>query len=437
VKRDELPAEIKASIDHLAAKFASHFPPTLTGPRTIGREAEYPVVTATGEAADVRRLWAPLEASGDFHVHYDSNDPGRLIVSLEGEAASYALEVGLGTVEVITGPCADLFELQVAHEAAVRRLVEAAGPLGYRVLGYGIQPLTPPKFELLSPKQRYQVLYEVMGEAWLWFTVTASDQVQIDISQAELVRMINFGNLMAPIIVALCANSPIWQGQSSTFLSAREGQVGQAYAARYRYGMIEHPFADVADFIETLSRDTCLMLREDSHYFPYNRPFLTYLAEHGPDFPAYLIHEHYTWNSARARTNHATIELRPACQQPWAEHMAVAALGLGLIEAAEAIEAYLAQQFGAEVWSILHAYQARVIAQGLAAPQPAPGLLRQVLTLATEALEQRGRGEEVFMEPLFGRLARGTNPAQEALETFNQGGLKQLLAWATVPSFKE
>jgi gamma-glutamylcysteine synthetase len=249
--------------------------------------------------------------------------------------------------------------------------------------------------------------------------------------------MINFGNLMAPIIVALCANSPIWKGQISRFFSAREGHVGQAYAARYRYGMIERPFADVADFIETLSHDTCLMLRENSHYLPYNRPFLTYLAEHGPDFPAYLIHEHYTWNSARARTNHATIELRPACQQPWAEHMAAAALGLGLVEAAAAIEAYLEQQFGAEVWPTLRAYQEQVVAQGLAAPQPAPDLLPQILTLAAEALKQRGRGEEVFLEPLFSRLARGLNPAQEALETFNQGGLKQLLARATVPSFKE
>jgi hypothetical protein len=69
----------------------------------------------------------------------------------------------------------------------------------------------------------------------------------------------------------------------------------------------------------------------------------------------------------------------------------------------------------------------------LAASQPAPDLLRQILALAAKALKQRGRGEEVFMEPLFGRLARGLNPAQESLETFKQGGLKELLAQATVP----
>jgi gamma-glutamylcysteine synthetase len=424
---------LKADIDSLAATFASHFPAKLGGPRTIGREAEYPVVTAAGEAADVRRLWEPLQALGDFGVQHDGGDPTRMIVGLEGEGVSYSLEVGWGTVEVITGPCAGLFELQAAHEAAMQRLLQAAAGLDYRVLGYGIQPLTPPTLDLISPKQRYLLLNQVMAGAWLWFTVTASDQVQIDISRPELVRMMNFGNLIAPVLVALCANSPICEGRASPYASAREGYVGQAYAGKYRYGMNERPFADVADFVETLSGETCLMLPENSAYVPYNRPFVTYLAEHGPDFAAYLTHEHYTWNSARARTNHATIELRPACQQPWPEHMAVAALGLGLIEAVLAIERYFEQSFGVEVWPVLHAYQQEVIIHGLAAPEPAPGFLPNVVTLAAEALQKRGRGEEVFMEPLFNRLSRGANPAQQARRLFDQGGLPRLLAATTVP----
>lgn len=432
MNRAELPAPLQVSINNLAAEFASHFPEELTGPRTIGREAEYPVVTVTGQAADVRQLWEPLQTLGDFRVQHDSNDPNRLIVSLEDDEVSYALEVGLGTVEVITGPCDDLFELQAAHEAAMQRLVRAAGQLNYRVLGYGIQPLTPPSLELMTRKHRYEVIYEALGEPWLWFTLTASDQVQIDISRPELAQMINFGNLMAPVIIALCANSPVWAGQASPYISAREGQLGQIQATEYRHGMIERPFRDVADFIETMSHEICLVLRDNVHYSVYNQPFLTYLAVHGPDFPAYLLHEHYIWNSARARTNHATLELRPACQQPWGEHMAAAALGLGLVEAAAAIEAHLDQLFGADVWPTLRAYQRQVIAQGLAAPQPAPDLLAQILTLAAEALKQRGYGEEAFIEPLFGRLARGLNPAQESLQVFQQSGLTGLLTYLTI-----
>jgi hypothetical protein len=113
--------------------------------------------------------------------------------------------------------------------------------------------------------------------------------------------------------------------------------------------------------------------------------------------------------------------------------MAAAALGLGLIEAAGTIEAHLDRLFGSNTWPALRAYHQQVIRQGLAAAQPAPDLLAQIVTLAAGALKQRGYGEEVFIEPLFDRLARGLNPAQHARQIFEQGDLAQLLAQTTVP----
>jgi hypothetical protein len=112
--------------------------------------------------------------------------------------------------------------------------------------------------------------------------------------------------------------------------------------------------------------------------------------------------------------------------------MAAAALGLGLIEAAPAIEAYLDDLFGPHTWPTLRAYQQQVIQYGLAAPQPAPDMLQRILTLAAAALQQRGRSEERLLEPLFSRLARGLNPAQESLRLFQQEGLTGLLAHLTV-----
>ena len=64
-----------------------------------------------------------------------------LIVGLDGAAYSYALEVGKGTIELNVGPYATLFELESAFSTALERLVRAAGQLGWRVLGYGVQPL--------------------------------------------------------------------------------------------------------------------------------------------------------------------------------------------------------------------------------------------------------------------------------------------------------
>ncbi|MEZ4581533.1 MAG: hypothetical protein R3A10_07835 [Caldilineaceae bacterium] len=95
---------LDAIIHTLATRFSAAFPPQLDGPRTIGREAEFPVVNSRGEAVDVRRLWDALMAPGDLKPKFEPTaTPGHeFIVALQGADFSYALEVGVGTVELNT-----------------------------------------------------------------------------------------------------------------------------------------------------------------------------------------------------------------------------------------------------------------------------------------------------------------------------------------------
>ncbi len=418
---------VKAAITELAARFTASFPTQVAWPRVVGREAEYPVVDAEGRAADVRRLWEHLLARGDLTRKVDTGNPN-LTVGLEGEDYSYALEVGLGTVEISTRPCRDLFEIQAIMERAVARLVQVALDFGWQVLGYGVQPVTPARLPLMSPKQRYQSLYRAMGQEWLWYAVTASDQVQIDIGRDELVHMLNLGNLMTPVIIALCANSPVYNGQLSPYCSGREGQMAAIHASEHRHGMPARPYTSIEDYVATVSESTYLILKADNEVVPSSQHFTDYLAEHGPDFDAFLFHEHYIWNSARLRVAYGTVEVRPACQQPWREHMAATALGVGLIEAGEAIYTYVQTALGPDYWDIMRAYHQSVIRLGLAAPQPAPRFLATVVDLAYDGLRQRGRGEESLLAPIHRRLALGENPAQRARCIFISDGLASLVA---------
>lgn len=421
---------LAATIEMLAQQYEQRFPEAIPTLRTIGREAEFPVVTATGEAADVRRLWDALLAEGDWQEHYDSGTPN-LMVGLEGEDVSYELEVGVGTIEIVTRPCTNLFEIQQLIEPAVMRLVQAAGRWGWRVLGYGVQPVTPARLSLMAPKQRYQSLYRAMGAEWLWYTVTASDQTHVAVGRPELIEMLNFGNLMAPIIIALCANSPVYERRLSRFCSGREGQMALINAHEYRHGMPAQPFASIADFIRTISQSTYLIARADNMVIPNSRPFTDYLEEHGPDFDAFLFHDHYVWNSARLRT-YGTLEVRPACQQPWSEHMAAMALIVGLIEARTAINSYIQTTLGDEYWTILRTYHKQVTLYGLAAPQPAPDFLNTIVSFAQIALQQREQGEEDFLQPIHNRLYRGQNPAQQIRSIFQIDGLRGLVNHATI-----
>ena len=454
--------------ESLAARFAAHFPPRLQGPRTVGREAEFPVVDQAGRAADIDQLWplllknedaaesskrgslSPLSSTlSPLKVKRDAVNTD-LIVGLDGASYSFALEVGKGTIELNVGPCATLFELESTFRTALERLVRAAAQLGWRVLGYGVQPLSPPTRALLSPKQRYRTLADIMGADWIWYTVTASDQAHVDVSRDEAVSVLNFGNLMAPVIVALCANSPVVAGELTDDCSGREGRMIDAPYGQ-RHGMIARPYADLTDFVARLSRLPSLLRREGELLLPDRRPFADVLrADYGTArsegadlsphssslspgcFDAFLLHDHYIWHNARLRTAYGTVELRPACQQPPHELMAAAALYLGLVEGHAQITDYIQTALApprgqnevltplSGCWPRMKQYHDQAVRAGLAAPEPAPGFLAEILALAAAALARRGYGEERMLTPLWQRLEQRENPGQRARRVFKR-----------------
>ncbi|MCB9793792.1 MAG: hypothetical protein H6741_13825 [Alphaproteobacteria bacterium] len=396
-----------AAIDALAARFEASFPEGKPAWRTVGREAEHPLVRDDGSVGDVASLWPLLAEGGDLEVQRE----GALITGLEGPRYTYSAEVGVGTIEVITGPEQDLHGIKEAHEAAIRRLVAAAEATGQHLLGYGIQPRTPASPGIMTGKGRYGELLKVLGEPWLWFTLTASDQVHGAVGREEMIPLTNLTNLLSPVVVALCANSPVFGGAPSGWASAREGTMGGIHAHTYRHGMPRGPFRDTRDFVLHMCDQELLLEYRDGQKLAASGNFLDWLEREGPDFDAFLLHEHYIWNSARPRSNHATIELRPACQQPPGEHMAAAALGFSIIEAGAELAAWIDGWLGDEAWPLLRAWHEAVLHEGLAAPGEPEGLVMGVLERCAEGLRRRGRGEEVYLAPLFERARRRESPA--------------------------
>jgi gamma-glutamylcysteine synthetase len=420
--------------ERLAVRFAASFPQELTGARTVGREAEFPIVGLRGEAVDTRRLWNVLLEADDLAPEYGVGAAGHapFIVGLAGADYNYALEVGLGTIEISTRPCRTLLEIETLMQAAVTRLVRAAARFSWRVLGYGTQPVSPPTIGLMAPKQRYLSLYRAMGSPWLWYTVTAADQLQFSIRRDEMLHMINFGNLMAPVIIALCANSPVYGGKDSHFCSAREGVMAEIRAGEHRHGMPPAPYTSLYDFVRTLAQPTYLIVREGGEIVPSSRPFYAYLAENGPDFQAFLFHEHYIWNSARLRAAYGTLEVRPACQQPWGETMAAAALILGLAESSHEILALVEETLGTGYWERMRTYHQQAIRYGLRAPQPAPDFLARIVGLAEQGLRARGFGEERLLGAIQGRLERHLNPAQRSRRLYQTDGMAAMVEAAAI-----
>lgn len=421
----------QAALAALAHRF-DHAIPHRGAHRRVGRECEYPVVTPDGQAADIQPILAALRDQGGFSVKTE----GPLIVQLDAPEASYAAEVGRGTIEIILPPHEDLVQLTAAAEAATLRASAVARAQGARLLGYGIQPLQPGVPEFMAPKQRYGVMLEVLGPIWLLFTLTASDQVHWEASREDWVYRQDIGNLMAPLTVALCANSSVFEGRDQGFCSSREGQMGRIGADVFRHGMPAGPAHTPQGFIHQKVLQPFLMRRREGVVIPCQGTFLSWCEREDLDpdtlWADYLMHEHYIWNSARPRSAHGTIEMRSACQQPPHEHQAASVLGVAILCAAPALDALVQEALGEHAWQKMRAWHHEVLREGLAAREPAPGFIAACLRACEDALRARGRGEEALMAPLWSRLEARENPGQRAQRLFAAGGVTALveaLSW--------
>ena len=417
-------------IAELAAGFESRFRDRIPLGRTVGREAEYPLVGRDGRSRDAAAVWEELLAEGGCIPIRDEPGPGgqSALAGVQADRWSAVTEVGRGTVEVVIGPRASLQELAADLDVALARLIPAARRTGALLLGYGIQPRTPPHAGLLTPKRRYAALLGAIGPRWLRFAVTASDQVHVDITRSELIPAFNLFNALSGALIALSANSSVYGGRVGRYASGREGLMVATTPEPYRHGAVPRPFVDVEDYVRWAAdfRCFCLPGTLGAYVFPPGA-YLDHARGRPPDLEEFLFHEHYLWPSARPRARLGTLEIRPACQQPPVDSWAPAALAVGLTEMLPEAAAAVEDVIGKAAWPSLLQYRSRAVRWGLGAREPARAFLEVVLDVAERGLKARGFGEEMLVEAFRERLAVREGPADRARETVRSGGVAELI----------
>ncbi len=414
----------------IATQFVSRFRKRLRPVRMIGKEAEFPVVTHDGRAADVSALLHALLDEDGFTAHYDDPETKKNLVGVARAGLDVAIEVGRGTVELALQPCADLWELEKEFGNAMALVTRVADSCDMSLIGFGIQPRTPASLALMTPRTHYRALYRAVGEPWLALTSTAADQTHIDICRAELLDAINWMNLLSAPMIALCANSSVYGGRAGKYVAGREGLLRKL--GEMRYGMTPRRFNSIEEFIRYLCDYTCFVLHTGNQYKNYQLPFINYLTRSRNPFDDFLWHEHYVWNSARARVAQSTIEVRPACQQPPGDSFAANALALGWVESLPQIAAYFDDALGDDAWDTMRAYRHAVVREGLGAHEPVPGMIRALVEIAQVGLVRRGRGEEKFLEPIWRRIECGESPGMRVRKVMQHRGITALLKEITI-----
>jgi len=156
-------------------------------------------------------------------------------------------ETHSSAVEIQTGP-------QATVEAAMHELRELRGelsaqlePLGLRAAVAGVHPFAVWHDVEVTDEQRYRDVYGSMREL-ARREPTFALHIHVAIPSAEIaVRVLDRMRAHLPLLLALSANSPFWQGRDTGLASVRT----PLFQAFPRVG-IPRPFLDYADYVEAI-----------------------------------------------------------------------------------------------------------------------------------------------------------------------------------------
>jgi carboxylate-amine ligase len=341
-------------------------------PFTLGIEEELLLVDA-----DTRRL-APVAA--------------RVLAAMDAPEHAASHEVYSAGVELRSPPSSTVGEAV----RAVAGLRGAAADAGATLMGVGVHPSASFGDAELVATDRYRLVEESM-RGLVRRTPECALHLHVGLPDDDAaIRVFNGIRRHLPLLVALCANSPLWFGFDSGFASARFSVV-RSFPRRG----VPRPFRDFSEYAETIER--------------------TIEAGELDDYT-------YIWWDARLHPRLGTIELREMDAQSRLEDVgAVAALvqSLCLYEAEE----------GEPDWSppeVIAEGSFRASRDGLAATILHDGAMRPVaevarLMLAAVAPHARSLGCERELESIE-RIVREGGGAARQRAALGRGGIEAVLA---------
>ena len=368
--------------------------------------------------------WEPEEQDGN-------------IIALSRDRTQITLEPG-GQIELSGEPCESIHCTYAEFDQHIRELLEVCEPLDIVFLGLGMQPVSRPDEIEWVPKQRYRIMGPYMptvgslGQRMMKQTATVQTNIDF-LDEKDAMMKFRTGMGLAPVLIAMFANSPICDGRLNGYRSYREHIWTDT--DKSRQGLLKFAFATEASF---------------AHYVEYalDVPMYFIIRHHqyinmtGVTFREFL---HYGHNGERATiedwADHLTtlfpetrikryIEVRSVDSQPPDLMPALSALIKGAFYDSDCLQATWDLVKG-WTWDERNEVYLDSHANALATRFRRHTLLdlaKDFLEIAAEGLRRQnvvnalGEDESIYLEPLKALVSQGKCPADVILEKW-QGEL--------------
>ena len=472
----EAPPDYSANrslVESLSDLLLDQYPHQLEHPRAMSLRAQFPICGMDGKAGDTGTLWPFLKGEG-FEPHRESNG---MQSALHGTDFSYSVSAGRGIIEIQIHPCTTLHELHDRLTQAVERLKPAAERWKKSVLAYGGQPNTPLTPECLTHKFHYFSLLRKIQEPYLYRGLQATNRFSVSCDRSELIDIVNWSDVLSPIVNTLSANTPIWSGEDGHYPSTRwqhQAKLSEEVVGDGRWQLVNHPYSGMDEWMFHLLHQPHLLLRDDEGWLNPGEglfgAFLEKQIESGQQpielWDSVLDHMDTLWTQSHpvlhsdaalppALQEQTGVQLAETEQQGIPETLAMSALLLGCLEEREALYQWwedlvpdppAKREFGLWPHQILERnlkyrkdirepfskYWARFMKQGTTYPEPFFGCFDGLLGHARTGLQKRGLGEEVYLTPLVERITQQHEPHRELRRAYILDGIEGFMKQITI-----
>ncbi len=420
----------------------------------VGIEFELPIVNLRKKAVDfalIHRL------SYAFMEHFSFQDPsldeeGHIYNMTDPESGDvFSYDCSYNTVEFSFGVTEDLHLVYARFKDYYRFIQDFLQKEAHMLTGMGINPYREYNHNVPIKNGRYRMLlhhlssYEKYQGSIDFHQLpnfglfSCASQIQLDLEKESMLDVLNSFNRLEPLKALLFANSPYEDELCARDYFWRHSSHG---INPKNVDMYEADLKNIEELLDYIASESMYCLDKKGKYMNFAPiPLLSYVEQE-------QIHAEY-YNSEKGAyevidfvpelsdlkdlrsfkfedvTFRGTVELRSVCEQPVSEIMSPAAFHTGLMEEIPALSTLLSDQSplykdGKSPMELRRLYVKRELPDSVCRKEIS-GLLQEVLALAEKGLKKRGRGEEVFLKPLYRRAELLLSPAREMTEGLSEG----------------
>ena len=400
----------------------------------VGVELEYPVVNLEGKATDievVKELFRYLPSVLGFTIEKvdEFGNPIQLLDPVSQDTILF--EVSYTTIEFAFGRAKSIQEVEEHFRGYMDLIQKKLGEANHAIIGSGIHPYWEKNENQPVAYARYQMLMAYLNLSRSKTNVDLHDypqygaficgsQVQLDVSKSNYLRVINAFTQIEAAKAYLFANSEFsgadWDTKISRDIFWEESMHG-IYPENA--GVNARLFKDEDDFFDYLDHSAIFTAERDGQTYYFNpiqaRDYLT-----TPEIQAFTLngdevliypqekdfqtHRSYQYQDLTTR---GTIEFRSVCTQPLNRTFAATAFHLGLLLNLNKLEAYLQSApffttFGRDYKSLRRRFSKKMLTDE--EETAIVEFSKDLLLLAEEGLEKRGKQEMTYLQPLRDKL---------------------------------